>query len=413
MIHRIAASNFYCIRDRLDIDLSVTAQAPEASERFTKINPGDSVRTPKVVGLFGPNASGKSTILRLLSFVEWFLQHGFSLPPKDLIPCFRFSSKASLSKPIYLEIEFDASTELMEKADPTKRCRYIYSLTLDGGADQPAHIAHEHLSYFPPDASRRVRIFERGPDDISMQDGVRSGTKSFRLEGYTRSIPKVLRPNVSLISTLAQLGHEPSIVLRDLAGKIETNIFFELYRPDSGFSAHTYINNSRLFDDLNREISKLDLGITKVQIEKSPNERSLPEPKFIHRGLLRPVKIEGESEGTRQFFNIFPMISQALHYGGVAVVDEFDSSIHPLVLPEIMNWFYDRKRNPRNAQLWFTGQNPYMLQQLDKEQILFCQKDDDGAASAFRLSDMRAVRRNDNYMKKYISGFYGAVPHFG
>ncbi len=406
MIHRIAIQNFYCMRDRVEINLAVSGQVPEAPERFGQFSSESSIRIPRVVGLFGPNASGKSTILRVLSFINWFIQEGFSLPPKQEIPCFRFSSKKMLEQPVVIELDFDAPVDLTEGGEGP-RCPYFYKIVMGGGGASPAHIESEELFYAPPNAARRVRVFERG------KDGIEHGARAFKLEGYTRAIPKVVRPNVSLISTLAQLGHEPSIALREIAGGIETNLFYELHNLPVQYIAQTYMSDKRLLADLKREISKLDLGITEVQVNKPASERAYPEPKFTHRGLSEAMSFQRESEGTRQFFKIFPMLSRALHNGGVAVVDEFDSSLHPLILPEIIGWFYNPKRNSKGAQLWFTGQNPYVMNELPKESILFCQKDANGSASVFGLSDVRAVRRNDNFVKKYLGGQFGAVPHIG
>jgi len=107
------------------------------------------------------------------------------------------------------------------------------------------------------------------------------------------------------------------------------------------------------------------------------------------------------------------LLNQALETGGIAVVDELDLAIHPLVLPEILRWFHDGERNPHDAQLWMTFNNASLLEDLVKEEILFCEKDDLGRTRVYSLRDVQAVRRSDNYYRKYLSGVYGAVPHLG
>ena len=57
------------------------------------------------------------------------------------------------------------------------------------------------------------------------------------------------------------------------------------------------------------------------------------------------------------------------------LLDEMDASIHPIVLPEILRWFHDPKRNPANAQLWITCHNASLLDTLVKEEVLFTEKD--------------------------------------
>ena len=150
----------------------------------------------------------------------------------------------------------------------------------------------------------------------------------------------------------------------------------------------------------------------KIDVPKQPN-MPFPEVSFVHHGLASPLGIAGESHGTRQFFTIFPLIYAALNSGGVAIIDELDTAIHPLLLPEIIRWFYSPERNPKDAQLWLTCQHSSLLGELSKEEIFFCQKDGTGCTSVFGLRDIKPVRRSENYIKKYLSGEYGAVPHIG
>ncbi len=120
-----------------------------------------------------------------------------------------------------------------------------------------------------------------------------------------------------------------------------------------------------------------------------------------------------ESHGTRSFVRYFPMVHVALATGGLAVIDEMDVSIHPLVLPEIVRWFHDPARNPNRAQLWMTCHAASLLEDLAKEEVFFCEKDSRGRTNVYGLQDIRNVRRTDNRYRKYLSGVYGAVPQIG
>ena len=154
----------------------------------------------------------------------------------------------------------------------------------------------------------------------------------------------------------------------------------------------------------------MDLGIKGVDVQ-SPNGE--PTLVFEHEGLSSPMPSVFESNGTRQFFRMMPWIFHALDFGGVALIDEIDSAIHPLVLPEIIRWFHDPRRNPLGAQLWVTCQNPVLLDELHKEEVLFCEKDRSGKTTIYALRDIQNVRRGENFQKKYLGGVYGAVPHIG
>jgi len=407
MIHRLTLRNFYSIRDPIDLNLEISGPPPELPERYAKIHSDGRSFAPKVIGVYGPNAAGKSTLLRALSFVSWLIQHSFALRPEQALPTHRFNSERWREQPMEIGIEFSAPADFARAVDPTvPRCRYAYTVVLGGGVDQPNRILSESLVHWPPKASRRIRIFERD------ESGLKTHAKSFRLAGFTKPLEKVLRPNVSLISTLVQLGHEESKFLSGLAMRMSWNILLEKIEAADHIVAQQYMQNPELIEALNLEIQRLDFGITKMSVTKV-GEHAFPTATFEHGGLASPLPSSSESHGTRQFVRIFPHISQVLANGGIAVIDELDSSIHPLVLPEIIRWFYDPKRNPNRAQLWFTCQNPYLLTELTKEEIVFCEKDDTGCTTIFGLSSIKSVRRIDNYAKKYLGGAYGAVPHIG
>jgi predicted ATPase len=83
------------------------------------------------------------------------------------------------------------------------------------------------------------------------------------------------------------------------------------------------------------------------------------------------------------------------------------------VLPEVIRWFYDPERNPKNGQLWMSCHNASILEELEKEEVLFCEKDGEGRTRVYALQDIQGTRRANNHYKKYLGGEYGAVPHIG
>ena len=57
-----------------------------------------------------------------------------------------------------------------------------------------------------------------------------------------------------------------------------------------------------------------------------------------------------------------------------------------------------------------TCQNASLLEELVKEEVFFCEKDSKGRTTIYGLRDVQAVRRNDNYYRKYLGGLSGAMP---
>ncbi len=403
MLYSLEIENFYSVRLPQVIDLRVAENVPDTPGRFDPLFAGSRDRAARVIALFGPNASGKSTVLKAPAFMAWFAQHSFQLPPTASLPCTPFYDAEALNEPIRLAAEFSGPLDLTieEVTDTTEQGTWRYELTVTRKEGRIV-VESEALRQRAQGRGKWVRVFERNGA------GVQAG-KVFGLAGYGMVIDKV-RDNASLISTLAQFDHKPSLRLREAASRVVANILLDRTEVADLDIVRHYAGNNRLVDALNRDIQRVDLGIRRMLIQQSPTG---PIAVFDHEGLQQPMPWTFESHGTRTFIKYFPLLNLALTNGGVAVVDEIDISIHPLVLPEIVRWFHDPKRNPNKAQLWMSCHAASLLEELQKEEVFFCEKDSRGRTSVYGLQDIQNVRRTDNRYRKYLSGVYGAVPRLG
>ena len=66
-------------------------------------------------------------------------------------------------------------------------------------------------------------------------------------------------------------------------------------------------------------------------------------------------------------------ILQVLTQGGVAILDEFDVSLHPDMFC-LFELFIQPEINPHNAQLLFSTHSHVVLSKLDKYQIILIEK---------------------------------------
>ncbi|MGE3993717.1 AAA family ATPase [Pseudorhodoplanes sp.] len=403
MLYRLEIENFYSIRHLQVIDLRVGEAVPDEPGRFDPVVYGSTERAVRVAAFFGPNASGKSTVLKALTFIGWFVEHSFQAQPTASLPCERFNGVGAAGVPIKLAVEFtgplDLSVEDVLPTDFQATLRYELELKQQKGRI----IVHsESLKQRRAGKGKWTKVFERIGDEVT-------AGKSFALAGYSMVIDKV-RDNASLVATLAQFDHKPSLLLQKAARSIVKNIFLERTDVTDQDAINFYAGNKDMVDALNREIRRIDLGIRKMSIVQGPNG---PLAFFEHEGLEQPMPWLLESHGTKNFIKYFPLIETALANGGIAVVDELDVSIHPLVLPEVIKWFHDDERNPHKAQLWLTCHAASLLEDLAKEEVFFCEKNAKGETSVYSLQDIKNVRRTDNRYRKYLSGIYGAVPQIG
>ena len=408
MLYRLEIENFYSIRDPQVLDLRVPKSVLGYPERFAAVFPRSEERVAKAIALFGPNGSGKSTVLKALAFVSWFLLESFQHKGPGL-PCERFNDEASANRPIRLAVELGGLLDLsgsvrtpedIATADDTGTFRYELHLQPRDGAIRT--VSHEALRMRRKGSGKWQRVFERNAERSVL------GSKIFPLAGFARVIDKV-REDASVVATLALFEHQPSKVISEATGAVFRNILIDRTDPGDQDVIQYFAQNPEALATLNHELQRIDLGIEEMEIVQAT---SGPAAVFKHQGLHMNMPWGLESHGTRSFIRIFPFILLALQRGGVAIIDELDQSIHPLILPEIIRWFYDRERNPFNAQLWMSCHSASLLDDLTKEEVAFCEKDGRGRTQVYSLMDVGA-RRTDNLYRKYLGGVYGAVPQIG
>ncbi|WP_439532728.1 AAA family ATPase [Polymorphobacter sp.] len=407
MLYRLELENFYSVRDTQVLDLSIPPNVPEGGNRFAALFPGSPYRAPKVVAIYGANASGKTTILKALNFLFSFARESVQRTVPGFAGLERFNDTVSMSRPIRLAVELggimDLTPDAMKRIEAGEVPAYgllRYELEIEVKDGAAIRVTTEALRQRPDGKGKWQRVFERD------EQGDVKGSTSFPITGY-RHLLNTLQPNVSVISSFAMFQHP---LLVEQLSHVISNLGWDI-TPNDRAVVNFLASNSSLVDALNADLRRIDIGVEAMRIDHGPDG---PFPMFKHEGLELEMPWQLESGGTRAFIRIFPLLSLTLARGGIAIIDEFDLMIHPLVLPEILAWFHGTEtRNPRNAQLWITCHSASLLDDLAKEEIVFAEKDSGGRTSIYSLMDIKAVRRGDNIYSKYLSGAYGAVPHIG
>ena len=138
---------------------------------------------------------------------------------------------------------------------------------------------------------------------------------------------------------------------------------------------------------------------------------------FEHQGDgSRPgrLSLERQSAGTVAWLALVIPAVVTLQQGGVLVVDEIDSSLHPHLVEMLIGFFADEQKNPLGSQLICTTHDSYLISpqssvKLEPEQIWLTEKGNDGASELYSLADFPR-HKSANVAKRYLSGRYGGVP---
>lgn len=201
------------------------------------------------------------------------------------------------------------------------------------------------------------------------------------------------------------------------------NKFIVIYRSDS-------IRVLREFDELENKKFYIEKTLTDAAQEFGIHSNALgyvaskETESTVLSSIIKENNINAvlpaemyESYGTVRFVNEFPLIIDALLNGGTLVMDEFDASIHPMALMNIINIFHNDDININHAQLIFNTHNPIFLNAnlFRRDEIKFVERDDTTHVSEhYSLADFktfgeRGVRKGEDYMKNYFINQYGAI----
>jgi AAA15 family ATPase/GTPase len=399
MLYKITIENFFSIANEQELVLAVPQKAPDLP-CFRLPYSNENVRLPVVLGFFGPNASGKSTTLRAIVSSAMFACLSFDWTEDQISLFFQpYRQKNWWGKPTKILIEFDAR---LNETAPLTLFRYELHIAHTANNFSNKVVSYEALFYAPKGKFRR--LFERTNQEFHFGS-------EFGLSSTNDPRRESIRPNASVISTLAKLNHPLSIYLRQQIGTVQTNIIgVNKIQQNANHWLSAYANNQSCLDRLNRELRRFDVGLESMLVEQGNHGLFA---KFKHVGLDDFIFLPEESAGTQRFIEIFPRLHYALETGSIAIIDELDTDLHPLLLPELFRWFEDKERNLHGAQLFFTAHNPALLDCLEKEQIFFTEKPSGQPSQVYGVRAIQGLRREPSLMKKYLMGELGAVPHVG
>lgn len=400
MIRCIQLQNFCSFRDKASLDLTAGAKL-SADDSFVVSRTGEFVSV--LSGVFGPNASGKTNLLKAFAFTQFMLRQSYKAgQPGNAIPLDSFVTRQH--EPTRIMLEFESGTGL-----------YRYELVLNSERVLAEKLMrrNEQTKHF------RTLLARDDRNRLSQSSG-----------GFTdlpalRALLKD-RPDASMFAAGLLTGRPEFERVNDALGVIETNVD-RAGKTGTGAGgrlnevlacADYFSKNPHLMEDVAHRLMQADLGISGFVIKEVEMAdakgltKRLPVPFVQHQSPDGDFEMNMmmESSGTRRIFTLLRNVLPVLTAGGVAVVDELESDLHPHLIPLMLDLFVDCNSNPKRAQLIFTCHQAEIMNHLAKEQIVLVEKDDQNVSAAYRLSDIKGVRREENFQAHYNAGRYAAIP---
>lgn len=357
--------------------------------------------------IFGHNNSGKTNLLKAIYFTKWLILDSFTFQKVDEeFPFFpyRFVNSKNGKKKTILEVVFTQN----ERTFKYRVELDVNKIFLEQLWVQNVNERTTFSTLFKRKLNEKSDKYSYVFNDFSMTENV---------------IEKIIRKNCTLLSVAKQIEHEASKEIIDFWESVWTNVtnFGKIRNSESEdllFVSEIYNKHPRIFDQVKKYFCDFDLGTSDLYIETKDKEvngkkRTYYRPMVSHKRSdsedVFDLPLFFESSGTKSLYVILMYLTVTLVSGGVTVLDEIDSDLHPLLVSKILEIFLNKTINRNGAQLILTTHNPDLMNILDKDKVILVEKDYNLETDAYLLSNISGVRNTDNFAAKYRAGAYGAI----
>ena len=365
-----------------------------------------------VCGIFGPNASGKSNVLRALETLLDIIYFGSSNEIKWInhLDPFHFTSNEN-NTPTEFELQIVCQGNI-----------YRYSLS-----SFDTHIVSETLDFVPIGSKtyRFQNLFKRKYSQE--KNRIELTNASPRLGKEFSIFTKLASTTQPLISTLIKLDIQDISPFSSWIMSRNIDVFLTGAESRRGFLADLIHKSEEVNQTLVNFLSMFDIDIDKfVAFEdnsaksKKSDETNKKQKYYLFTERVpkssddigvngKLLSFSDESEGTQYLMLRAIDIIRALRTGGLLCIDELDSHLHPKITRKIIELFKSRKHNTNGAQLIFSSHDYTLMRTLNRDEIWLTEKLRDKSTSLFPISDY-SIRNDLLIDKAYMEGRFGAIP---
>ncbi|MGJ8760225.1 MAG: AAA family ATPase [Polaribacter sp.] len=423
MLINFSVENFRSIKNK--VTLSFEASNSNDLEDYFVINAGKDLRLLKLGLIYGANASGKTTLLNSLDFLQELI-----LEPADkkneIIEFSPFLfDKESKNKNTIFNIEFFQN-----------KVKYIYNLELNKKS-----VIAEELYFHKPN---KALVFRRTTEVSKQLSKIEFGSKI----KINKSHKSTLEANTLWNNTVLGGYIKTNFESKELQETIDW--FDNKLKPliSSKTSLLNFISSRVENDKINKNdivefLKKADFNISDLIIKSEETEIDADILEFLNKKTLmsddklNKIKETGkiekkeiffqhslnndnfllpyddESEGTQRYYQFSGLLSLMMKNELIVPIDEIESSLHPDLLKHFLLSFLV---NSKTSQLIATTHHRELLIEKDilrSDAIWFAEKNDNGCTELYSLDDFdSSVVRKDtgSIFNAYKTGKLGAVP---
>lgn len=420
MILQFKVKNFLSIREEQMLDFTASPDKTYEEYAVVKIK---NVRISKVGIIYGPNASGKSNILKALAWLVYFLMLNRS----------RKAGTGTGLVPFLMDADSRHQPSSFSLVFYIGDIRYEYRIELDS-----KKIYKEELYYYPN--NRRALFYERTWVEEKSNSTVSFGTLLGLSPLQKLFIESNCVANTTVLSTYKNANVEKNEAFDTVYAYLEKTVLPML---DNHMDLGQFANDVVRLDADSKKficemLAKADFNISDLYIKEEKGEVTdealekfqqiarilrLPEHQdkaisqeelfFTHKTPFYTGDLSNmvESDGTNRMYGLSALLFTLVRSNQILVCDELDSSLHYDLFTHIIKTFLV---NSDRGQLIFSTHNLMLLDEeyIRRDMVYFANKNESGATEIYRAKDF-GLHKEVSILNAYRAGKLGAKPQLG
>lgn len=418
MLIEFSVTNFKSFRDRQTLSMVASSRLGKRENVISPKVKGEKLpNLLKVAAIYGPNASGKSSLLTAINFVRDVLSRA---PRRD--------DKSLSADPFRFDVDLKEKPSTFEYHFIQKGMRYQYIVSANNN-----RIFLEELTAFPNGKDRL--LFKR--ELINQQETYEYGTS---LEGgwqVHEAWRKITSPTSLFLAQAAQNSSEDMTQLKIPFSWFKSALLVVDQNSLQGWSRGSRKVLAALPDsaqELSTFLADVDIPITSISIstnhethEELLNKINLEtddldefdkntKTTLSHKSALGEADFDftEESEGTRNLIGFWlPWATLAMRdrqkdNSFSLIIDELDSSLHPQIVANIIK---KHIKSTTRSQLIFTTHDTHLMKSkiLRRDQFWITERDKNSATRLFSIYDFEG-REGEDLEKRYFAGRFRGLP---
>lgn len=434
MLYRLIIENFKSFRDRTELSLIPDKNSVHTAYAKSKYP------VLRDVAIYGPNASGKSNIIRAIDFLRCVITDSNALPIVKN-QAFKLASE-TIEKPSLFVVEIRAVETI-----------YQYGLVLHF---KSGSVISEWLKSFDIEHSSWVNVFSRQNDEISFNMDNDSANFA-RYNTYKQDLStQNQRLVLSEIASKRLSGDSCSDAINAVYSWFSD---LQIIFPSTTFNLlGALVNDIEGVNQLYKNYFKrFDIDIESIKLKEIPrNAAQIPDrveaqikrdlissngrksfamlhgPKdylariddngdisyseisFVHKldDFEADFELKEESDGTQRLFDLIPMIARLMDENKVVLIDELERSLHCLLTRKMLQMVLDEATPDSRSQIILSTHDVLLmdLSILGRKEIWFVNKKKKVSTlyplDKFKFEDTMQIGQN------YLLGRFKAIPEY-